>query len=177
MSIVPEKETLTVEFKSDRDRLSDDDLLEEIVGMANTQGGDIYIGVEDDGTPTGLHSTHRDSVRLAAMVGNKTVPSVSVRTAMHTVGGVQIVVVSVPSHSGTLVATASGKITRRRLKHTALRDHRYIPMRCLGCSQTLEASMSRSSLPVRDPCHYMISGRGRLRQIMGSYNGDRPCSP
>lgn len=77
---LPEKETLTVEFKSDRNRLSDDELVEAVVALANTQGGELYIGVEDDGTPTGLHAAHQDAIRLAAMVGNRTRPSLSVRT-------------------------------------------------------------------------------------------------
>ena len=33
---------------------SDADLVDEIVGMANTQGGDLYLGVEDDGEITGV---------------------------------------------------------------------------------------------------------------------------
>ena len=43
------RETLTVEFKSDRNRLSDNDLIDAVVAFANTEGGDLYIGVEDDG--------------------------------------------------------------------------------------------------------------------------------
>lgn len=49
MRTIPEKESLTIEFKSDRSGYSDADLVDEIVGMANTQGGDLYLGVEDDG--------------------------------------------------------------------------------------------------------------------------------
>ena len=37
MRTIPEKETLTIEFKSDRSGYSDADLVDEIVGMANTQ--------------------------------------------------------------------------------------------------------------------------------------------
>lgn len=43
---IPEKESLTVEFKSDRSQLSDDDLIGAAVCLANTQGGDICFGVE-----------------------------------------------------------------------------------------------------------------------------------
>ena len=39
MRTIPKKETLTIEFKSDRSGYSDADLVDEIVGMANTQGG------------------------------------------------------------------------------------------------------------------------------------------
>ncbi|MFH1739537.1 MAG: ATP-binding protein [bacterium] len=44
--LIPEKESLTVEFKSDRKRLADRDLVEAAVCLANTDGGDIYLGVE-----------------------------------------------------------------------------------------------------------------------------------
>ena len=47
--MIPEKESLTVEFKSDRKKLSDDVLIDAVVAFANTEGGDIYLGVEDDG--------------------------------------------------------------------------------------------------------------------------------
>ena len=46
-------ETLTVEFKSDVNRLPDRDLVAAVVAMANTEGGLILLGVEDDGTVTG----------------------------------------------------------------------------------------------------------------------------
>ena len=46
-------ESLEREFKSDRVRLSDKDIVEEIVAMANTNGGILLIGVEDDGRISG----------------------------------------------------------------------------------------------------------------------------
>ena len=49
------KETLSVEFKSDTKSLPDTDILEAMVMLANTDGGTVYLGVEDNGTPTGLH--------------------------------------------------------------------------------------------------------------------------
>ncbi|MGL4498253.1 MAG: ATP-binding protein, partial [Planktothrix sp.] len=54
---LPAQESLTVEFKSDRKKLSDRDLIEAITCLANTEGGELWLGVEDDGTPTGLHSS------------------------------------------------------------------------------------------------------------------------
>ena len=46
------RETLTVEFKSDRKRLPDSDLIDAVVAFANTEGGELYVGVEDDGEIT-----------------------------------------------------------------------------------------------------------------------------
>ena len=47
---IPASESLTVEFESDRARLSDWDLVEAIVCLANCDGGQVWFGVEDDGT-------------------------------------------------------------------------------------------------------------------------------
>lgn len=56
----PTKESLTVEFKSDIKCISMDVIYEELVGMANSEGGVVYLGVEDDGTPTGVNEQHRN---------------------------------------------------------------------------------------------------------------------
>ena len=50
---IPDQESLTIEFKSDRKRLSDTELVEAVVCLANAEGGELWLGVEDDGTPTG----------------------------------------------------------------------------------------------------------------------------
>ena len=47
---IPLKETLTVEFKSDRNKYEDNAIFDDVVAFANTDGGDLYLGVEDDGT-------------------------------------------------------------------------------------------------------------------------------
>jgi hypothetical protein len=39
----PLKESLTVEFKSDQKRLSDNELVAAVVCLANTKGGHIYL--------------------------------------------------------------------------------------------------------------------------------------
>ena len=54
--LIPNSESLTVEFKSDRKRLSDAELVEALVCLANTEGGELWLGVEDDGQATGLHA-------------------------------------------------------------------------------------------------------------------------
>ena len=73
-------ETLTVEFKSDRKGLPDRDLVESVVALANTEGGVLLLGVEDGtGEITGLHPSHVGKGTPAAMIANRTVPSVQVR--------------------------------------------------------------------------------------------------
>lgn len=111
---IPKKEDITVEFKSDKKRISDNDIVEAIVALANTKGGCLYIGVEDDGEITGLASEHQNVIGLGALIANKTVPPQAVRIEL---------IEKKPSYlkievsmSRTTVATSSGKVLRRRLK-------------------------------------------------------------
>ena len=86
------KESLTVEFKSDRNMLSDTDIIDVVVAFANTNGGDLYLGVEDDGSVSGLNKSRGDQTQLAAVIANKTVPPVAVSTSCSVKRGVSILV-------------------------------------------------------------------------------------
>lgn len=66
--MIPNSESLTVEFKSDRKRLSDAELVEVLVCLANTEGGEPWLGVEDDGQVTGLNVDHMGRTGLDGMV-------------------------------------------------------------------------------------------------------------
>ena len=46
MRTIPKKETLTIEFKSDLKNLNDNDLIEAIVGITNTDGGVLYLALK-----------------------------------------------------------------------------------------------------------------------------------
>lgn len=52
MGIISKGETLKVEFKSDFKRLPDRELVTTVMNLSNTEGGDILLGVEDDGSIT-----------------------------------------------------------------------------------------------------------------------------
>ena len=108
-------ESMEIEFKSDLKCYSDHDLIEAIVGMANTVGGVLYLGVEDDGTITGVHKKHKDTIGVTALIANSTVPPVSVRAEILIEEEHEILKIEVPRSRG-VVSTASGKILRRRLK-------------------------------------------------------------
>ncbi len=112
---LPKRETLGIKFKSDTKRLSDEAILDNVVALANTDGGHLYLGIEDDGTPTGVHQSHRDTTRLAAFIANNTVPPVPVRVS--TMGSTELLVIDIEvPRSSNVVATTSGKMLRRRLK-------------------------------------------------------------
>ncbi|MEW6665907.1 MAG: ATP-binding protein [Thermodesulfobacteriota bacterium] len=78
-NILESGETLAVEFKSDAKGMPDRDVVAAVVAMANTEGGLILLGVEDDGTVTGLQPNHEDAAGLAALIGNRTSPSVALK--------------------------------------------------------------------------------------------------
>lgn len=115
MRTIPKEESLEIEFKSDLKCYSDHDLIEEIVGMTNTAGGILYLGVEDDGTITGVHRKHCDATGVTALIANSTVPPVAVRAEIIYEEEQNVLKIEIPRSRG-VVSTASGKILRRRLK-------------------------------------------------------------
>lgn len=172
--ILPPGESLTVEFKSDRKRLSDHDLVLAVVCLANTEGGEIWLGVEDDGTPTGLHPEHMDIPGLAGMVASRTVPPVSVRAEALPVGEVTVARIEVP-RSERLVASSAGTLQRRRLRFDGRPEcvpflpHEFVTrqsdLRLVDFSALPVAGASVSDF---DPLE-----RVRLRQAIDRYHGDR----
>ena len=112
---IPACESLEVEFKSDRDPLNDDDLVEALVCLANAQGGRLYLGVENDGTVTGLHDSRPLQVDgLTAMVANRTAPSLAVHAELLQQQGQRIAVITVP-RSPEVIARSDGLVKRRRI--------------------------------------------------------------
>lgn len=114
MRSIPMKETLEIEFKSDVKSYPDHALVEEIVGMTNTVGGVLFLGVEDDGTITGIQKKHKDAVGVTALIANSTVPPISVRAEVIKEEK-EVLKIEIPRSRG-VVSTSSGKILRRRLK-------------------------------------------------------------
>lgn len=90
-------------------------MVEAIVAMANTDGGELYLGVEDNGKLTGLAKKHEDELGLSAMIMNNIVPSIYISAEIINEESINIMKISIPK-SRTVVATLSGKILRRRLK-------------------------------------------------------------
>jgi ATP-dependent DNA helicase RecG len=95
---IPERESLTVEFKSDVQRLPDKELISAVVCLANTEGGDLYLGVENDGRVTGLHPDHGKFAGVVALVANRTVPPLGVRAEVLTVNGMAVGRLTIPKH-------------------------------------------------------------------------------
>ena len=91
MSIQMEREIL--EFKSE----TVSDICKEIVAFANTRGGEIWIGVADDGTVVGVSDPDETMLRINNMVRDSIKPDVTmfVRYEVRALDGKQIVAVTV----------------------------------------------------------------------------------
>jgi ATP-dependent DNA helicase RecG len=114
--LIAQGETLTIEFKSDRGPLDDAELLNTVVCLANAQGGQLFIGVEDDGTITGLHPTHRTRPELlTAFIASRTVPPLTVETTFEIAGAeTTIALLRIPA-SPHPIATSDGRLLIRYL--------------------------------------------------------------
>lgn len=173
-SYIPPRETMEIEFKSDVKKLSDNDLIDAVVAFANTAGGAIYLGVENDGTPTGVHKDHKDYSQLPALIANRTVPPVSAQVEPLRIDDKLILRIIVPK-SRSIVASSSGKIQRRTLKADGSPEN--IPM------YPHEITTRLSSLSLLDFSAQPVPGaqytdldpieRERLRNIIRSYNGEK----
>ena len=172
--IIPEKETLTIEFKSDLKKLEDSDIFDAVVAFANTEGGDLYLGVEDNGEITGVHSSHKNPITLSAYIANHTVPPVSIRAEI-VEDTTPVLKISVPKNSYSIVATSSGKILRRRIKADGTPEN--VPMFPTEISTRLSdlRLLDYSVLPLQeatiddfDPIEIE-----RLKNNILSYNGDK----
>lgn len=112
---IPERETLLIEFKSDRDKLNDDDLVEAVICLANAQGGSLYLGVENDANITGLHASRpNDLGGLAGMIANRTAPALQVLADEQVIDGKRVAIIQVP-RSQSVVARSDGLVKRRRI--------------------------------------------------------------
>lgn len=108
-------ETLTVEFK--RASINDAELVEAVVCLANAKGGQLLLGVEDDGTVTGLdpgRPERREPERLAALITSRTEPPVVVEVELLATADGEVAVVTTPA-SSHVVATSNGRYLRRAL--------------------------------------------------------------
>ena len=174
MSPIPQNESLTCEFKSDRQSLPDRDLIEAVVCMANAQGGDIYLGVEDDGTVTGLHVNHQQLEGLAALIANRTQPAVAVSVESLPVDALRVARITVPKIA-TPVATNEGVLKRRRLQANGKPECvPYLPhefaarLASFGLMDMSARPVAGAALADLDPVE-----RARLRQFIERFNGDR----
>ena len=146
----------------------------DVYGMTNTEGGVLYLGVEDNSDITGVHKKHRDPNGAMALIANKTVPSLSVRAEIIEEEGIEVLQIQIPM-SKTIIATSDGKIQRRRLKPDGSPEN--VPM------YPYEIPGRLSSLSQLDYSAQILLGatmddldgneRDRLRNIIKYRKGDK----
>lgn len=115
-SLIAGGETLTVEFKGDeRTPLNDRAIYEQAVCFANSEGGVLLIGVEDDGRITGVRPRHGNTTeptKLPAAIFNNTEPRINTRVSVVDLGGKTVVAVEVDPYP-EVCATKAGTVMRR----------------------------------------------------------------
>lgn len=176
--LLEEGETISIEFKSDRKCLSDRDLLAAVVALANTEGGILLLGVEDDGTTTGIHTRHKDLTGLSSLIASRTSPSLSVKVTPVIFNGVEIAHIQVPK-SRQLIATSEGILQRRRLMADGTPEA--VPF------YPHEFTQRQSSLGLLDPSAMVLADltvddfnsleRQRIREMIRRYGGDSSLLP
>ena len=165
------KEDLHNEFKSDLKCISDSDIIDVVIAFANTDGGTLYIGVEDNGDITGVHPNHKDTTKLAAFIANKTVPPVTVSIEKEDDAYIKIIVPCCRS----IVASSTGKLLRRRIKTDNTPEN--VPLYPHEINSRLSdlSLLDFSAQCVPDTQYSDLDDieRERLRNIIRSYHGEQ----
>lgn len=172
--MLPKKESLTIEFKSDKKKYPDSDIFDAVVAFANTEGGDLYLGIEDSGEITGVHKEHKNPITLSAYIANNTIPPVSIRAEVIN-DVLPVLKISVPKSYNGIVSTINGKVSHRRIKADGTPEN--VPMYPYEFTSRLSdlRMLDYSAMPIQqssledfDPIEVE-----HLRNIIFSYNGDK----
>lgn len=178
MHILAKGETLTVEFKSDAKGLPDRDLVAAVVALANTEGGLLLLGVEDDGTVTGLRPNHENAAGLAALIANRTSPPIAVRAEIIDWDDKKVLSIEVPKSRG-IVSTSDGLLLRRRLLASGRPEavpfypHEFIQRQsAMGLVDPSATPLTPLSVEDLNPLE-----RQRIRESIRRYGGDTSLLP
>ncbi len=94
ISIIEQGENSAVEFKSAN--VSSDSLTKEIVAFANTNGGSILIGIEDDGKVSGVEDLGKTEEFVANICRNNVVPPLNLAISIEEVKDKVVIHLQVP---------------------------------------------------------------------------------
>ena len=92
--IIAQGENIGVEFK--REDIEPGKLAKEMVAFANSSGGVILIGVEDDGTISGVSKKSMGEEWISNISRNNVVPALNIETAKILVDGNEVLYIYVP---------------------------------------------------------------------------------
>lgn len=116
-ALIAQGEALDREFKSDRRQMSDNAIYEEVVALANSDGGVLLIGVEDDGRVSGArprHETTTEPIKVQSAIFNNTVPSINTRVSVVPHDDSLVLAIEVDPYPEPC-ATSGGKSLRRAI--------------------------------------------------------------
>lgn len=91
------QESKTVELKA----IVVDDIKKEIIAFANCDGGKLYIGVQDDGTVSGLHNPNEVALQISNMVRDAIKPDLTMFIHYETMTVDEKKIVAVDIQQGT----------------------------------------------------------------------------
>ena len=94
IDLLQQGENVSVEFKEALVR--PDSIAKEIVAFANTQGGNLLIGVSDDGCVKGVQEDKNYEEYFSNIARNNIIPALDVATDILTYDHKKIIVVSIP---------------------------------------------------------------------------------
>lgn len=117
--LIARGETKEIEFKRsvDADALSDRDLAAALACLANGDGGMLLMGVENDGTITGVGPRHGETTdigRLRLEVARQTEPALQVSVTAHDIDDATVLAIEVPLSE--VPVSVGGRFTRRAQK-------------------------------------------------------------
>jgi len=175
---ISQGESIEREFKSERARqFGDSEVYEQVVALANSGGGLLLLGVEDDGAITGArgrHGARTDGDRLSAAIRNNTHPSISTTCSEITTSEGTVVAIEVPILQGVF-ATRAGKYLRRQVGSDGKPESvPYFPFDGVNTPATGSAAdytahvLTGASLDDLDPIQFE-----RLRQTIARLHGDQ----
>ena len=119
-NIIAQGETITVEFKSwikansMKDRINF--VVPELIAFANSKGGTVYLGIEDNGDVTGCSGNY-DLQNICESIYEKTRPPMFTDIEEINYQGKKIIAISV-AHDGNTYATSDGRCLRRLGKNS-----------------------------------------------------------
>lgn len=119
VDLIAAGESFTVEFKrGERAAMNDTEIVDAVICMANGDGGLLLLGVEDDGTITGVEPRHGAITQphlLQAMILNKTEAPLATAVELVDVDGKEVAVIEVPK-APVPVGSKAGKYVRRSVR-------------------------------------------------------------
>jgi ATP-dependent DNA helicase RecG len=174
LKLIKKGESLTLEFKSDQKPLSDRELIAAVISLANTEGGVLLLGVEDNGKITGLHDKHKNISSLAAFIANKTTPSIPVKVETITTEYGEVAKINIDK-SSSLVSTSEGLLQRRRMKADGTPEAVPFYPHEFASRQSSFRVIDPSASPVMEanPKNFNPVERNRLRESIRKFGGDK----